>query len=72
MMKAVKLCAILSITWLETLNLFYFGYNGAVLTAAIAAIAGIAGYEIGALKKQKRRKRKKSKMVSFSPVPNDI
>jgi len=71
-MKAVKLCAILSITWLETLNLFYFGYNGAVLTAAIAAIAGIAGYEIGALKKQKRRKRKKSKMVSFSPVPNDI
>jgi len=72
MMKAVKLCAILSITWLETLNLFYFGYDGAVLTAAIAAIAGVAGYEFGALKKHKRRKRKKSKTVIYIPLPNDI
>jgi len=71
-MVKVKLLAIGSITWLETLNILFFGVDGALLGLCVGAISGIAGYEIGLRRNKRKRKRKKSKTVIFTPLPNDI
>jgi len=49
----LAIIAMLCITWLETLNLIFYGVDGAILSTLIMAISGLAGYEL-AKKREKR------------------
>jgi len=44
---ALKIGAMICITWLETLALVYLHIDGALLSGVVAVIAGIAGYTVG-------------------------
>jgi hypothetical protein len=44
---ALKIGAMICITWLETLALVYLNIDGALLSSVVGVIAGIAGYSIG-------------------------
>jgi len=39
----LAIVGIICVTWLETLNLIFYGVDGAILSTLIMAIAGLAG-----------------------------
>lgn len=46
----VKVAAIFTIAWLETVALLALHIDGVILTTVVAGIAGLAGYELRAIK----------------------
>ncbi len=46
---AIKISAIATIAWLETIALLVLKIDGVLLTTVVAAIAGLAGYELRSL-----------------------